>query len=104
MTDQQTSNQLRARIRAEQVKLMSQFTTASLVGSTVVEAMLAWLSLEEHGARAARGWYALLVAVTFVRWRVARAYYSHPPPDEAVGRWRIAMLCLAVVAGATWSL
>lgn len=83
---------------------MSQFTTAPLFGSIVVGAMLAWLSLEDHGARAVLGWYALLMAVTFVRWRVARAYLRHPPPDEAVGRWRTAMLCLAAVAGATWSL
>ncbi len=104
MSDQQTADKLRARIAAEQVRLMSQFTTSPLFGSIFLGAMLAWLSIEDHGALAAFGWYALLMLVTLIRWRVARAYLVKPHPDSSVRRWRITMLSLAAVAGAVWSM
>ncbi len=104
MSDPQTAEQLQARIAAEQVKLMSQFTTSPLFGSIILGAMLAWLCMEEHGAFASFGWYALLMLVTLVRWRVARAYLTQPPAFASVWRWRMAMLCLAAVAGAVWSI
>jgi signal transduction histidine kinase len=104
MSDPQTAEQLRARIAAEQVTLMSQFTTSPLFGSIILGAMLAWLCMEEHGALASFGWYALLMLVTLVRWRVARAYLSQPRPLASVWRWRTTMLGLAVVAGAVWSM
>ncbi len=104
MSDQQTADKLRARIAAEQVRLMSQFTTSPLFGSIFLGAMLAWLSIEDHGALAAFGWYALLMLVTLIRWRVAHAYLAKPHPDSSVRRWRITMLSLAAVAGAVWSM
>lgn len=105
MSDQHTAEQLRARIEAEQVKLMSQFTTSPLFGSILLGAMLVWLCMEEHGVVAAFGWYVLLMLVTFVRWRVARGYLAEPHRDAAsVKRWRMTMLALAAVAGAVWSL
>lgn len=104
MSDPHTAQQLRARIAAEQVKLMSQFTTSPLFGSIILGAMLAWLCMEDHGAFAAFGWYALLMLVTLVRWRVARAYLSQPRPFASVWRWRTMMLCLAATAGAVWSI
>ncbi len=105
MSDQHTAEQLRARVEAEQVRLMSQFTTSPLFGSILLGAMLAWLSMEEHGAVAAFGWYALLMLVTFIRWRVARGYLAEPHRDAAsVRQWRTTMLILAAIAGAVWSL
>ena len=104
MSDQQTAETLRARILAEQVRLMSQFTTSPLFGSIFLGAMLAWLSLRDHGALAAFGWYALLMVVTFVRWRVARAYLAQPQSEPSVRRFRTTMLTLAAVAGAVWSI
>lgn len=105
MNDQQTAEQLRARVEAEQVRLMSQFTTSPLAGSIFLGAMLAWLCMEEHGAARAWGWYALLMLVTFVRWRVARGYLSEPHrAPESVRRWRTTMLTLAAVAGGVWSI
>ena len=105
MNDQQTAEQLRARVEAEQVRLMSQFTTSPLAGSIFLGAMLAWLCMQEHGVARAWGWYALLMLVTFIRWRVARGYLS--TPNHSVGsvqRWRATMLSLAAVAGGVWSL
>jgi signal transduction histidine kinase len=104
MSDQQTAEQLRARIEAEQVKLMSQFTTSPLFGSIFLGAMLVWLCMQDHGAVAAFAWYALLMLVTFVRWRVARAYLAQPRLGASVRRWRTTMLSLAAVAGAVWSI
>jgi signal transduction histidine kinase len=104
MNDQHTAEQLRARIEAEQVKLMSQFTTSPLFGTIFLGPMLAWLSMEDHGAWAAFGWYGLLMLVTFVRWRVARAYLAQPRLGETVRRWRTTMLFLAAIAGAVWSM
>lgn len=104
MSDLQTAEQLHARIAAEQVKLMCQFTTSPLFGSIILGAMLAWLCMQEHGALASFSWYALLMLVTLVRWRVARAYLSEPRPQASVWRWRNAMLGLAAIAGAVWSI
>lgn len=105
MSDQHTAEQLRARVEAEQVRLMSQFTTSPLFGSILLGAMLAWLCMDEHGAVAAFSWYALLMLVTFVRWRVARGYLAEPNRDAATVRlWRTTMLVLAAIAGAVWSL
>lgn len=104
MGEQRTGEQLRERIEAEQVALMSRFTTSPLFGSILLGAMLAWLCLEDHGAVRAFGWYALLMLVTFVRWRVARGYLAKPRLGGSVRRWRAVMLALAAVAGAVWSL
>lgn len=105
MNDQQTAEQLRARVEAEQVRLMSQFTTSPLAGSIFLGAMMAWLCMEEHGIAKAWGWYALLMVITFIRWRVARGYLSQPQRDvTSVRRWRATMLLLAAVAGGVWSL
>ncbi len=105
MSDQEVAEQLRARVEAEQVKLMSQFTTSPLFGSIILGAMLAWLCAEEHGAFATLSWYTLLMLVTFVRWRAVRAFLSESQLDLAsVRRWRRIMLCLAAVAGAVWSM
>jgi len=41
--------------------------------------------------------------VTFVRWRVAKAYLAQPRSGADVHRWRLLMLSLAAVAGAAWS-
>jgi signal transduction histidine kinase len=105
MNDQQTAEQLRARVEAEQVRLMSQFTTSPLAGSIFLGAMLAWLCMEEHGIAKAWGWYAMLMLVTFIRWRVARGYLLQPQRViESVRRWRATMLLLAALAGAVWSM
>lgn len=105
MNDQQTTEQLRARVEAEQVRLMSQFTTSPLAGSIFLGAMLAWLCMAEHGVAKAWGWYALLMLITFVRWRVARGYLAQPQREvDEVRRWRATMLALAACAGAIWSI
>ncbi|MFL6547710.1 MAG: sensor histidine kinase [Povalibacter sp.] len=104
MIEQHTAEALRARVLAEQVKLMSQFATSPLFGSIFLGAMLAWLSLNQHGALAAFGWYALLMVVTFIRWRVARAYLAQTHSDKAVRRFKNTMLALAAVAGTVWAM
>jgi signal transduction histidine kinase len=104
MSDQQTEQALRARVLAEQVRLMSKFTTSPLFGSIFLGAMLVWLCAHEHGFAAAFSWYALLMSVTFIRWRIARAYLRHPHPDSSVRKFRTTMLTMAAVAGAVWSM
>lgn len=104
MSDQPTADAFRLRVLAEQIRLMSQYTTSPLFGSIFLGAMLAWLCSEEHGAGLAWGWYALLMLVTFVRWRVARAYLARTHSDVQVQRFRVVMLSLAAVAGAVWSM
>jgi len=104
MSDQPTADVLRVRVLAEQMRLMSQYMTSPLFGSIFLGAMLAWLCSAEHGIRLAWGWYALLMVITFVRWRVAKAYLVRRPSDAQVQRFRTLMLSLAAVAGAVWSL
>ena len=104
MSDHQKEDALRALILAEQVSLMSQFTTSPLFGSIFLGAMLAWLASREHSLLASWGWYALLMLVTFVRWRVARAYLAETRSPDSVRTYRTLMLSLAAVAGAVWSL
>jgi signal transduction histidine kinase len=104
MDDQPTVDALRMRVLAEQIRLMSQYTTSPLFGSIFLGAMLGWLCSREHGAGPALAWYGILMLVTFVRWRVARAYLARAHSDAQVRRFRTIMLALAALAGAVWSL
>ena len=92
------------RVMIEQVALMSRLTTAPLFGSTYAGAMLVWLTGQEHGWVASGSWYALLMLVTLVRWRIARGYLAHPRGASETRTWRTIMLALAAVAGGVWSL
>jgi signal transduction histidine kinase len=104
MNDQPTGNALRMRVLAEQIRLMSQYTTSPLFGSIFLGAMLAWLSSKDHGLGPAWSWYSVLMVVTFVRWRVARAYMARAHTDVEVLRFRTVMLSLAAIAGSVWSI
>ena len=88
---------------SEQVKLMCRLTTSPLAATVLVGAMMAWLTLEDHGLVASGTWYLILLMVTFVRWRVARAFLRLDPAPESVRRWRAVMVTLAATAGAVWS-
>ncbi len=92
------------RVLIEQVALMSRLTTSPLFGSTYAGAMLAWLTHTRHGWWASIAWYVLLMAVTLVRWRVARGYLSRERTADEARRWRTLMLMLAAAAGGVWSL
>jgi signal transduction histidine kinase len=95
---------LEDRILGEQLAWMCRLTTSPLFASIVAGGMFAWLIIEDSGLAASLAWYCALLAVTFVRWRTARAYLDRPQPIESLGRWRFAMLALAAVAGAVWSI
>jgi len=91
------------RVLAEQVALMCRLTTSPLFASTILGAMFTWLIVEDHGIAASLVWYAVLLLVTFVRWRVAKAYLAQPRSGADIRRWRVVMLMLAALAGAAWS-
>lgn len=95
---------LEDRILVEQVALMCRLTTSPLFASIILGAMFFWLMLEDYGAAASGIWYCALLLVTFVRWRVARAYLSQSDPTPDVRSWRLVMLALAAAAGAAWSI
>ena len=88
------------RVLAEQVALMCRLTTSPLFASTYLGAMFWWLMLEDYGATASSRWYAAMLLVTFVRWRVGRGYLAQPNHEHDVRRWRVIMLALAALAGA----
>jgi len=91
------------RVLCEQVKLMCRLTTSPLAATVLLGAMMAWLTLEDHGPAASGAWYLTLLVVTFVRWRVARAFLHLDPYPESVSRWRAVMVGLAFTAGTVWS-
>jgi signal transduction histidine kinase len=91
------------RVLAEQVALMCRLTTSPLFASILAGAMFWWMTFEDYGAVASSAWYCALLLVTFIRWRVARAYLTQPPHGRDVRRWRLIMLGLAALAGAVWS-
>jgi signal transduction histidine kinase len=91
-------------ILGEQLALMCRLTTSPLFASIIVGAMLAWLTLEDAGLAVSLAWYCALLAVTLIRWRVARAYLNSAAPLEHLHRWRLIMLGLAALAGAVWSI
>jgi signal transduction histidine kinase len=91
------------RILAEQLALMCKLTTSPLFASIIAGAMFAWLTLADHGLAASLSWYCALLIVTFIRWRVSKAYLARPQPPASLARWRFVMLALAAVAGAVWS-
>jgi signal transduction histidine kinase len=91
------------RVLAEQVALMCRLTTSPLFASILAGGMLCWLMLEDYGAAPSAAWYFALLLVTFIRWRVARAYLAAPRQIHDVRRWRFTMLALAALAGLVWS-
>jgi signal transduction histidine kinase len=93
------------RILAEQIALMCRLTTSPLFATMIAGAMFWWLIYEDYGFSASATWYIALLGVTFIRWRVARAYLAeehHRSRD--LHRWRFAMLALAALAGSVWSI
>lgn len=95
---------LNRRVLAEQVALMCRLTTSSLFASVLLGAMMAYLVSEEWGLKVSVVWYAALLVVLLVRWRVARAYLRHPWAYEQVRRWRLEMIGLAALGGSVWSI
>lgn len=94
---------LTQRVQAEQLALMCKLTTSPLFATIVAGTMFGWLTLEDYGVAATAIWYGALLAITLVRWRVARAYLEQLPRTK-LERWRLAMLALAALAGAVWSI
>lgn len=99
-----TRGALSERVLAEQLALMCKLTTAPLFATTFAGLLFMWLVIEDHGLPASLLWYAALLAVTFIRWRVARAYLARGEVPANLRRWRFAMLALAALAGAIWSI
>jgi signal transduction histidine kinase len=95
---------LDTRVLCEQVKLMCRLTTSPLAATVVAGAMMAWLTIEDHGLGLSGAWYVTLLAVTLVRWRVARGFLRLEPGPLNVRRWRAIMITLAATAGAVWSI
>jgi signal transduction histidine kinase len=94
---------IEARVLSEQVALMCRLTTSPLTASLVIGAMMVWLTMEDHGLGPSLVWYAALLLVLLLRWRIAATYLTRPRGLVETRRWRTAMLAAAVLGGATWS-
>jgi len=94
---------IEARVLSEQVALMCRLTTSPLTASVVVGAMMVWLTMEDHGLGPSLVWYAALLLVLLLRWRIAATYLRRPRDLAETKRWRTAMLGAAVLGGACWS-
>jgi len=94
---------IEARVLSEQVALMCRLTTSPLTASVVVGAMMVWLIMEDYGLGPPLAWYAALLLVLLLRWRIAATYLRRPRGLAETKRWRMAMLAAAVLGGATWS-
>lgn len=99
-----SAGRLDERVLIEQVSLMSRLTTSPLFGSIYAGAMLVWLTHGRHGWWASIAWYVVLMAVTLLRWQVARGYLSRERTAEETRRWCTLMLALAALAGGVWSI
>ncbi|HEY8539676.1 MAG TPA: ATP-binding protein [Steroidobacteraceae bacterium] len=92
------------RVLAEQLALMCKLTISPLLATVIVGALFAWLTIEDDGLAASAGWYFALLAITFLRWRVAHAYLAQPQPAGSLPRWRSLMISLTAIAAAIWSI
>jgi signal transduction histidine kinase len=95
---------LEQRVLAEQLALMCKLTTSPLFATTIGGLFMASLTFADHGPIVGLLWYGVLLAVTFVRWRVARTYLRQGDRRTDLDRWRMRMLGLAALAGAVWSI
>lgn len=95
---------IEARVLSEQVALMCRLTTSPLSASVVVGAMMVWLTMADHGLTASLIWYAGLLLVLLLRWRIAAGYLRKPRDLAQTKRWRAAMMAGAILGGATWSI
>lgn len=96
---------LEQRVLSQQLRLVSELTVPPLLGTVFLGVLLALLAAPDHGPRRAWTWYAVLLLVTLVRWQVAQRYSKLPAEHlHDVRTWRNAMLALAALAGAVWSL
>ncbi len=95
---------IEARVLSEQVALMCRLTTSPLTASVVIGAMMVWLMMEDYGWGPSLTWYAALLLVLLLRWRIAATYLRQPRGPAETHRWRRAMLAAAVLGGASWSI
>lgn len=94
---------IEARVLSEQVALMCRLTTSPLTASVVIGAMMVWLIMEDYGLGPPLVWYAALLLVLLLRWRIAATYLRRPRGLAETRRWRTAMLAAAALGGASWS-
>lgn len=94
---------IETRVLNEQVALMCRLTTSPLAASVLIGAMMAWLTLEDYGLAPALVWYATLLLVCLLRWRIAAGYLRRPRDLAETKRWRTAMMVGAILGGAAWS-
>lgn len=99
-----TRGSLGDRVLAEQLALMCKLAISPLLATVIVGAMFASLTVEDDGLLASFGWYCALLAITFLRWRVARAHLARPQPVDTLSRWRLLMISLTAISGAIWSI
>ena len=95
---------LNDRILAEQVALMCRLSTAPLLGSILVGAIIAYSAVEDSGLVVSCVWYAASLAIMLIRWSVARAFLRHPREPAEVRRWLSVILPLIALFGVIWSI
>lgn len=96
--------ELNHRILGEQVASMCRLSTAPLLGSTIVGAIIAYTAVDDAGLRASALWYAASLTIMLIRWRVAHAFLQRARSNDEVRRWLSAMLVLIAVFGVVWSI
>jgi len=95
---------LNRRTLTEQVALMCRLSTAPLLGSTIIGAVVAYAAVEDSGLHVAAAWYGASLAIMLVRLAVARRFLQRPREPEEVHRWLRAMYLLIALFGVIWSI
>src|SRR5712672_1089861 len=98
------SELLNQRILAEQVALMCRLSTIPLFGSIFIGAIMAYVAIPDAGLPTSVVWYVTSLIIMIVCWRVAKVYLRRSRTHAEVLRWRMAILVLAGIYGATWSI
>jgi hypothetical protein len=94
---------LKQRTLVEQVALMCRLTTLPLFGSIGVGAILAYLAIEDSGLLVSVSWYAASLAITVIRWQVARTFLQQQRSYDETRQALTIMFVLIVLFGVIWS-
>jgi len=95
---------LNDRILVEQVALMCSLSTAPLLGSILIGAIIAYSAVDDSGLFVSCAWYVASLAIMLIRWSVARAFLRHPREPAEVRRWLSVIFPLVALFGIIWSI
>ena len=102
--DQTAAQELKERIRVEQVALLYRNSMIGFVVSVVVGALLVFALRAQVPAQNLVVWYGLLLLITALRYVLTQRYENSAPDRQQSRNWEMLFLLGTVGAGLVWGL